>query len=153
MTELISLSEHQTIDLGIAISHTLLDERKSSGIVIFLRGDLGAGKTTLTKGIMKGLGYSGMVKSPTFNLIEQHETENLTIYHFDLYRLRDSQELIEIGISEYLEEDNSVSIFEWPENFQSVLPFPELDIKIEHADEMNEHKRIFNIESVFNLKL
>ena len=72
MTELISLSEHQTIDLGIAISHTLLDERKSSGIVIFLRGDLGAGKTTLTKGIMKGLGYSGMVKSPTFNLIEQN---------------------------------------------------------------------------------
>ena len=104
--EIQTSDENQTIEAGSAFSNNLLGKNLSRSIVIFLEGNLGAGKTTFTKGLMKGLGYEELVKSPTYNLVEIHETESLKVFHFDLYRINNPHELEEIGIGEYLDEKN-----------------------------------------------
>ena len=132
--EILTSDENQTLEVGSLFSRNLLEKNYSRSIIIFLEGNLGAGKTTFTKGVMRGLGYKELVKSPTYNLVEIHETENLKVFHFDLYRINDPHELTEIGIEEYLEEVNSISIFEWPENAQALLPQPDYTIQIKHSE-------------------
>ena len=132
--EILTSDENQTLEAGSVFSRNLLEKNYSRSIIIFLEGNLGAGKTTFTKGVMRGLGYKELVKSPTYNLVEIHETENLKVFHFDLYRINDPHELTEIGIEEYLEEVNSISIFEWPENGQALLPQPDYTIQIKHSE-------------------
>ena len=132
--EILTSDENQTLEAGSVFSRNLLEKNLSRSIIIFLEGNLGAGKTTFTKGVMRGLGYKELVKSPTYNLVEIHETENLKVFHFDLYRINDPHELTEIGIEEYLEEVNSISIFEWPENAQALLPQPDYTIQIKHSE-------------------
>ena len=132
--EILTSDENQTLEAGSVFSRNLLEKNYSRSIIIFLEGNLGAGKTTFTKGVMRGLGYKELVKSPTYNLVEIHETENLKVFHFDLYRINDPHELTEIGIEEYLEEVNSISIFEWPENAQALLPQPDYTIQIKHSE-------------------
>ena len=102
--EIQTSDENQTEEAGSAFSKNLLKKSLSRSIVIFLEGNLGAGKTTFTKGLMRGLGYNELVKSPTYNLVEIHETEKLKVFHFDLYRINEPHELTEIGIEEYLEK-------------------------------------------------
>ena len=132
--EILTSDENQTLEAGSVFSRNLLEKNYSRSIIIFLEGNLGAGKTTFTKGVMRGLGYKELVKSPTYNLVEIHETENLKVFHFDLYRINDPHELTEIGIEEYLEEVNSISIFEWPEIAQAFLPQPDYTIQIKHSE-------------------
>ena len=132
--EILTSDENQTLEAGSVFSRNLLEKNFSRSIIIFLEGNLGAGKTTFTKGVMRGLGYKELVKSPTYNLVEIHETESLKVFHFDLYRINDPHELTEIGIEEYLEEVNSISIFEWPENAQALLPQPDYTIQIKHSE-------------------
>jgi tRNA threonylcarbamoyladenosine biosynthesis protein TsaE len=101
-------------------------------VLIFLEGDLGAGKTTLTRGFLRGLGHQGSVKSPTYTLIEPYRIGEHRVYHLDLYRVADPGELEYLGLREMLEEE-AVLLIEWAERGEGWLPQPDLRIRIRHA--------------------
>ena len=99
------------------------------GAIIYLVGDLGAGKTTLTRGVMRGFGYEGAVKSPTYTIIEPYEFEKSKIYHFDLYRLSYAEEAEYLGAEEYFSSAN-LCLIEWPEKGLGSLPQADLVIEL-----------------------
>lgn len=103
------------------------------GIVLFFHGELGAGKTTLIRGILHGLGHRGAVKSPTYTLVESYPFATLTVHHFDLYRLKSAEELEFLGIRDYLGGQN-LCLIEWAERGAGILPAPDLDIRIERQE-------------------
>ena len=122
-------NEKNTLDLGENISTHL-----AAGLLIFLKGDLGAGKTTLARGLIMGLGHTGSVKSPTYSLIEQYEFDVFTLNHFDLYRFTDPNEWSTSGFQEYI-NSYDVTLIEWPEKSAELLPKPDLEIELTYKNE------------------
>ena len=118
-------ADADTLALGAALAPHV-----AAGMVIYLSGELGAGKTTLARGVLRGLGHTGSVKSPTFALVEPYNLSRLYLYHFDFYRFTISGELAEAGFREYFRPD-AICLVEWPENAAGMLP--RADLKIELA--------------------
>jgi tRNA threonylcarbamoyladenosine biosynthesis protein TsaE len=115
-------------DIGLRLAQAL----NGPGI-IFFQGDLGAGKTTLVRSLLRGLGFQGKVKSPTYTLIEPYPLGQLTVYHLDLYRLASADELEWIGIRD-LVDGNELLLVEWPEQGEGALPPPDLVVVIDYRD-------------------
>lgn len=104
-----------------------------AGSKLFFQGDLGAGKTTLVRGYLRALGFSGAVKSPTYTLVEPYSVQGRMLYHFDLYRINNTRELEGIGLRDYFDQSASCLV-EWPEHGGHFLGEPDILIQIRHAD-------------------
>jgi len=116
--------EAATLTLGAALAQTL-----EPGLVIWLEGDLGAGKTTLVRGVLRALGHAGPVKSPTYTLVEIYELPRLDLHHFDFYRFHDPREWNDAGFRESF-NGRIVSLVEWPAKAGPLLPSPNLTIAL-----------------------
>ncbi len=129
----ILVDETATIAMGKRIADIVKSDL-NQGIVVYLNGDLGAGKTTLTRGFVQGMGHNGNVKSPTYTLVEPYELQDWQVYHFDLYRLADPEELEYMGIRDYF-NSRSCSFIEWPEKGQGMIAAADLVIDLAYHDE------------------
>ena len=103
----------------------------ANGLALHLRGELGAGKTTLVRGLLRALGYQGRVKSPTYTLVEPYADLRLNLYHFDFYRFKDRSEWLSSGFREYFNAD-SLCVVEWPERAGDLIARPDLEIHLEY---------------------
>lgn len=108
-----------------------LAEGSPPGCVIYLEGELGAGKTTLARGFLRGLGHEGRVKSPTYSLLEPYETPAGKVIHLDLYRLSDPDEAAWLGVEDHA-VDEARLLVEWPEHGANWLPAPDLVVRLAH---------------------
>lgn len=128
--------EASTLALGVQLAGLL-----PATALIFLHGDLGAGKTTLVRGILRGRDFSGAVKSPTYTLLEPYELPDGLVYHFDFYRVVDPEELDFIGVDELL-RGPGLKLVEWPEQAQGRLPEPDYEIWLTDTDAGGRHVEI-----------
>jgi tRNA threonylcarbamoyladenosine biosynthesis protein TsaE len=121
--------EAATLALGARLARAL-----QPGLYIELLGDLGAGKTTLVRGLLRALGYQGRVKSPTFTLLEHYSVLRFNLYHFDLYRFEDPEEWLDAGFREHFNRD-SVCLVEWPQKAAGCLPRADVTVRLAIVDQ------------------
>ena len=141
MVEIISHSEEETKQIAMKIASKL-----NIGVGLVLTGDLGSGKTKFTEGILEYFGFKDEISSPTFTIVNEHTSDKINVYHFDVYRLEDSDEFLAIGGDEYFEK--GISIIEWGEIIEDVLP--KNAIKIEFSRDLSHETdralKIYNLE-------
>ena len=125
-------NESETTEVGARVASCL-----KGGEVIYLKGELGTGKTTLVRGALNRLGHTGNVKSPTFTIVEPYSIDNHVIYHFDLYRLDDPMELESLGIRDYC-DGQSICFFEWPEKGGNLLPNADINLELTYLENTRE---------------
>jgi tRNA threonylcarbamoyladenosine biosynthesis protein TsaE len=119
--------EAATLALGAALAQAVVP-----GLIVWLEGDLGAGKTTLVRGLLRALGDAGPVKSPTYTLVEVHPVSGLDLYHFDFYRFSQPEEYLDAGLDEYF-GGQGVCVVEWPDRAAPYLPAADVVVLLEHA--------------------
>lgn len=131
--------EAQTVKLGELLGKLLVPYCLKCGhaLCVFLEGDLGAGKTTLTRGLLRGQNYAGNVKSPTYTLVEPYTFQGFEIFHFDLYRLLDPEELEYMGIRDFFAK-KALVLVEWPEKAEGMLPIPDVNIDLLYAGDKRQ---------------
>jgi len=133
--------EEATIAVGGKLAPLLLP-----GMVVWFEGDLGAGKTTLVRALLRGLGYAGPVKSPTYSLVEVYVVSSLYWYHFDFYRFSEPGEFEDAGLGEYFRDD-SVCLVEWPEKAVGYVPSPDLALVFRFAQNANGYGRRLELQA------
>jgi tRNA threonylcarbamoyladenosine biosynthesis protein TsaE len=126
---LAAASEEEQMALGVALAGAM---GYRPGLV-FLQGDLGTGKTTLVRGFLRGRGYAGAVRSPTYTLVEPYEFSEVSVFHLDLYRLADPEELEFLGGREIFDGSSQVLV-EWPQRGEGWLPSPDLELRLYHHE-------------------
>lgn len=136
-------NEEQMVNLGKQLQMAA-NQAAYPGSIIYLKGDLGAGKTTLVRGFVQALGHSNAVKSPTYTLVEPYEFDEVRVNHFDFYRIKDPMECEEMGVRDYFGPGNYCFV-EWPEKGHGVLPKPDMMIEIETLE---PSKRKVSIETL-----
>ncbi len=134
-TQLFLPDEAATLSLGAEIAKQFFQPNRAltKGGVVLLNGDLGAGKTTFVRGVLNALGYDGAVKSPTYTLVEPYQLGDKEIYHFDLYRLGDPEELEYVGGRDYFHE-HALCLIEWPEKASGFLPKEDVSITLTYKN-------------------
>lgn len=125
----ITHSPEETEQAGAELAASLV-----SGDVVTLEGDLGAGKTAFARGVLRGLGYTGRVTSPTFTIANEYEVPAATVVHFDLYRILDEEALFALGFEEYL-DNKHILLIEWSENAGTLLPAAHKSVKLTYGAE------------------
>jgi tRNA threonylcarbamoyladenosine biosynthesis protein TsaE len=116
--------EEATLAFGACLARALQE-----GGIVTLRGELGSGKTTLSRGLLRALGHAGAVKSPTYTLVEPYEIGARKIFHYDLYRLNDPAELEYLGLRDFIDK-HTLTLIEWPEKGGSLLPQADLELAL-----------------------
>lgn len=131
--------ERETLRFGAVFAAFLMHDPRPL-TVVYLRGNLGAGKTTLSRGVLRHLGYEGAVKSPTYTLVEHYALDQCDFYHFDIYRLSDPEELEYMGIRDFLRPGSKpvLCLVEWPEKGEGLLPEPDIDVTLHICDEARD---------------
>ncbi|NKF49499.1 tRNA (adenosine(37)-N6)-threonylcarbamoyltransferase complex ATPase subunit type 1 TsaE [Shewanella sp. WXL01] len=134
MTQFVTLLEDEaaTVALGKQLAGAM-----TPPLTVYLNGDLGAGKTTFSRGVIQHLGHQGAVKSPTYALVEPYEIKGIDVFHFDLYRVADPEELEFMGIRDYF-TPNSICLVEWPENGCGLIAEADLQIYISYKGEQRQ---------------
>ena len=126
--------ETETVKLGELMASVCIPlcKKLKKSVLVNLEGDLGAGKATFSRGFIVACGYRDIVRSPTYTLVEPYDFDSYSIYHFDLYRLLDPEELEYMGIRDYFEK-TSVCLIEWPDKAQGVLPAADITIEFSYS--------------------
>ena len=143
--EILINNEDDTREFG----HQLASHLKP-GSVVALFGDLGTGKTTLTKYVGEGLGVEEVITSPTFTIIQEYRNSRIPLYHFDLYRLQSEQELLELGYEDYFYGEG-VTVIEWADKIQNLLPLEAISIFIQYGD--SDQQRKYLVEGLDGVEL
>lgn len=141
-------NEEKTLQFGQILASNLIPQLSNlqRAICLYVVGDLGAGKTTMTRGFINSLKFDGIVKSPTFTLVEPYDFKDFFVYHFDLYRLNDPEELEFMGIRDYFLK-KAICIIEWPEKAEGYLADPDFIIDMKYGSDKRYVEMTFNLEN------